>query len=139
MKTGLIVLTVILGVLLVSRGYARQTGNIQKGKQLYEEYCAVCHGDAGVGQDKEHPRGGRDKDDNRLAPALDGTGHTFHHPPSVLFRITQGGSPDGSSSMPSFGDRLTDDEIRSIIAYFQSLWPDKLMRQYKKEFRREMR
>jgi mono/diheme cytochrome c family protein len=41
--------------------------------------------------------------------------------------------------MPSFGDRLTEDEIWSIIAYFQSLWPDKLMRQYKKEFRREMR
>jgi mono/diheme cytochrome c family protein len=57
----------------------------------------------------------------------------------VLFRITHGGSPDGSASMPSFGDRLTEDEIWSIIAYFQSLWPDKLMRQYKKEFRREMR
>ena len=139
MKTGLIVLAVILGVLLVSRGYARQMGSIQKGKQLYEEYCAVCHGDAGVGQDREHPRGGRDKDGNRLAPALDGTGHTFHHPPSVLFRITHGGSPDGSGAMPSFGDRLTEDEIWSIIAYFQSLWPDKLMRQYKKEFRREMR
>ncbi len=139
MKRGLIVLAVILGVFLVSRGYARQTFSIQKGRQLYEEYCAVCHGDAGVGQDREHPRGGRDKDGNRLAPALDGTGHSFHHPPSVLFRITHGGSPDGSGAMPSFGDRLTEDEIWSIIAYFQSLWPDKLMRQYKKDFRREMR
>jgi len=26
--------------------------------------------------------------------------------------------------MPSFGNKLADGEIRSIIAYFQSLWPE---------------
>ncbi len=138
MKRWPIVLAIVWGVFFASNAYARETGNIQKGKQLYEEYCAVCHGIGGVGQSKEHPRGGRDKDDNRLAPALDGTGHAFHHPPSLLLRYTREGSLDGSSAMPAFGDRLSDDDIRSIIAYFQSLWPDKIMRQYKKEFRREM-
>jgi mono/diheme cytochrome c family protein len=139
MKKGFIILAVAWGVLFVSHGYARETGNIQKGKQLYAENCAVCHGDAGVGQDMEHPGGGRDKDDNRLAPALDGTGHAFHHPPSMLFRYTKEGSLDGSGAMPSFGGRLNDAEIKSIIVYFQSLWPDKLMRHYKKEFPHELR
>jgi mono/diheme cytochrome c family protein len=139
MKKRLILLAVAWSVLFASYGYARETGDIQKGKQLYEEHCSVCHGPAGVGQSKEHPGGGRDKDDNRLAPALDGAGHAFHHPPSLLFRYIQEGSLDGSFAMPSFGDSLNRDEIKSVIAYFQSLWPDKIMRRYNKEFRRQMR
>ena len=134
----LTVLVFIGPLLLAFPAPARERANVEKGEQLYDEYCSSCHGNAGAGQDRERPRGGRDKDDNRIAPALDGTGHAFHHPPSVLFRITKGGSPDGSGSMPSFGDRLSDRDIRSIIAYFQSLWPDKIMRQYRKEFSREM-
>jgi mono/diheme cytochrome c family protein len=36
--------------------------------------------------------------------------------------------------MPSFGDDLTDDQIWSIIRYYQSLWPEKIRKMYLQRF-----
>jgi mono/diheme cytochrome c family protein len=36
--------------------------------------------------------------------------------------------------MPSFGKKLNDAEIRAIVHYFQSLWPEKVRRIYDERF-----
>lgn len=133
-----LVLVLSCAFLSASGGSAQERDSIREGQGLFEKHCSVCHGASATGQSTEDPAGGWDKDLNRLAPALDGTGHAWHHPPSLLFRYIREGSIDRTSPMPSFGDRLDEREIRSIIAYIQSLWPDALLLQYKRRFQDEM-
>ncbi|MEZ5478045.1 MAG: c-type cytochrome [Thiolinea sp.] len=57
-------------------------------------------------------------------PALDGSAHAWHHPMAqLLYTLEQGGAPLGGK-MPAFGNKLTQDEQRAVIAYFQSQWDD---------------
>jgi mono/diheme cytochrome c family protein len=62
------------------------------------------------------------------APPHDESGHTWHHPPQVLFGITKFGlvppfAPAGyQSDMPAFAGTLSDDEIRSVLAFIESHW-----------------
>ena len=111
---------------------------IQRGQDLFAKHCSVCHGKKGIGQDKSQPAGGWDNNNNRLAPALNGTGHAWHHSPSLFYEYIQKGSISETSPMPSFGDRLNDSDIKSIIAYIQSLWPSGIMNNYKERFKDEM-
>lgn len=62
------------------------------------------------------------------APPHDESGHTWHHPDEVLFGITKHGlvppyAPPGyASDMPAFGGKLSDNEIRSVLAFIASHW-----------------
>lgn len=67
------------------------------------------------------------------APAHDETGHTWHHDDGLLFRCTklggaafmaERGATGVRSGMPGFGDRLSDAEIRDVLAYIKSRWPE---------------
>lgn len=97
----------------------------QLGAQLYAAHCALCHGARLEGQPnwRERLSNGR-----MPAPPHDETGHTWHHPDAVLFGITKNGllppyAPPGyKSDMPAFASRLTDDEIRSVLAFIASHW-----------------
>lgn len=104
--------------------------DLAEGRSLYQEYCASCHGAELEGQPDWRSPG----PDGRLpAPPHDATGHTWHHPDSVLFQYTrlggqavlarQGVAYD--SAMPGFGDRLTDRQIRNIIEFIKSTWPER--------------
>ena len=104
------------------------------GEELFKRYCAGCHGENAIGQDPAQPAGGWDEKENRLAPALNGTGHAWHHSPELLFEYIQQGSIDKTSPMPSFGDVLSESQISEIISYFQSMWPNKIMEQYEERF-----
>lgn len=64
------------------------------------------------------------------APPHDASGHTWHHPDSVLFGITKHGlvpgkyaPPKYESDMPAFGGPLSDEEIWAVLAYIKSSWP----------------
>jgi mono/diheme cytochrome c family protein len=116
---------------------AEQVVDIVDGKRLYDEYCASCHGEKGIGQDPKRRGGGLDENKIPLAPALNGTAHTWHHSPSYLFKYIKKGSIVGNSPMPSFGDELNKQEILSIISYFQSLWPEKKLEWYFKKYKNE--
>ena len=63
------------------------------------------------------------------APPHDADGHTWHHSDQDLFRITKSGLdavvPGYDSDMPAFGAVLTDQEIRSVIGYIKSTWPQR--------------
>ena len=97
------------------------------GKTVYAEHCASCHGAKLEGQrDWKSPLpSGR-----MPAPPHDASGHTWHHPDGVLFRITKEGPAavvggGYESDMPGFGNVLTDEEIRAVLAFIKSTWPER--------------
>ncbi|MAO57559.1 MAG: cytochrome C [Rhodospirillaceae bacterium] len=105
-----------------------ETGTRAEGRALYQTHCASCHGKNLEGQPEWQIR----RPDGRLpAPPHDRTGHTWHHPDDHLFRMTKYGlvpplAPEGyKSDMPAFGDVLSDDEIRSVLDFIKSTWPER--------------
>ena len=112
-------------------GLLRQydTVTLQRGQQIYQAQCAVCHGASLEGQANWRERG----TDGRLpAPPHDESGHTWHHPDDVLIRITKEGTekaiglPDYASNMPPFGDSLSDADIVAVLSWIKSRWPSDL-------------
>jgi len=100
-----------------------------QGRTLYIQHCASCHGAQLEGQ----PNWKRLNDKGRRpAPPHDETGHTWHHPMEQLLRITKLGFrpplvPEGyESDMPGFEGVLTDAEMRTILRYIKSTWPEKI-------------
>ncbi len=105
--------------------------DLAAGEALYAETCASCHGANLEGLGDWRSPG----PDGRLpAPPHDETGHTWHHPDSLLFTYTKLGGKealaeqgvDFNSGMPGFGDQLSDPEIWNIIAFIKSTWPDRI-------------
>jgi len=98
------------------------------GKPLYARQCAACHGAKLEGQEnwrRALPGGGL------RAPPHDASGHTWHHPDAMLFTITKHGGaaiapPGFKSNMPGFKDSLSDREIRAVLAYIKSRWPERI-------------
>jgi len=103
---------------------------LSQGSELFANNCSSCHGIEGVGQNPESPNGGMLDGGGYLAPALNGTGHAWHHPNSVLFKTIKHGSIASDSSMRAFSDRLSDKEIVMIIHYFKSLWADPIQEKH---------
>lgn len=101
--------------------------DIATGRQVYAAQCAVCHGVNLEGQpdwQRRLPSG------QMPAPPHDATGHTWHHADDILFRIVREGpgavvGGGYQSDMPGFADVLPDDEIRAVLAYIASSWPDR--------------
>lgn len=107
-----------------------ETFDIVRGETLYERYCAACHGADLEGQPDWRSPG---PDGVLPAPPHDETGHTWHHPDSVLFEYTKLGGKaalarqgvDFESGMPGFEEQLSDAEIWDVIAYIKSTWPER--------------
>ena len=99
---------------------------IVSGRDLYVNSCASCHGANLEGQADWQRR----LDNGRLpAPPHDESGHTWHHSDQDLFAITRGGVgavvPGYESDMPAFQGVLDDAEIRAVLAYIKSTWPER--------------
>ena len=98
------------------------------GRSLYAEHCASCHGANLEGQ----PNWRKRLANGRMpAPPHDASGHTWHHPDEALFRVTKEGSAAVAgggyeSDMPGFGDVMTDDEIRAVLTFIKSIWPERI-------------
>jgi len=100
---------------------------VERGKSVYGQHCASCHGARLEGQAnwKQKLSNGR-----MPGPPHDASGHTWHHPDTVLFGITKHGlvpgkyAPPGyQSDMPAYANTLTDEEIWAVLAYIKSSWP----------------
>jgi len=100
------------------------------GAALYAGNCAACHGAMLEGQENwQIPAA----DGSLRAPPHDVTGHSWHHPDSMLFAYTRRGGKavmadlemNFDSGMPGFGDRLSDAEIWNILAFIKTQWPDR--------------
>ncbi|MFC1603338.1 c-type cytochrome [Pseudomonadota bacterium] len=94
---------------------------VTQGKALYSMHCAECHGnDAEATPDWRKS----DKDGSYPPPPLNGSAHAWHHPLAHLRLTIRFGGARYDGKMPPFDDKLSADQIDSIIAWFQSLWPD---------------
>ncbi len=105
---------------------------VDLGKNVYAENCASCHG---VGLEGQANWRRRDADGYLLAPPHDETGHTWHHSDSYLFLMTKYGIEEmiGKSypnNMPAYENKLSDEEILSVLSYIKSTWPSRIQRQH---------
>ena len=96
------------------------------GGRVYRSHCAACHGAQLEGQPDWRTRGA----DGRLpAPPHDASGHTWHHPDELLFRITKHGMAqaaglrDYDSAMPVYDGVLSDAEIVAVLSWIKAQWP----------------
>jgi mono/diheme cytochrome c family protein len=113
------------------RGAGSSPAAIALGEQVFGANCATCHGAGAEGQMPSQPMGGTFADGTYIAPALNGTGHMWHHPPAQLSQIVTNGSPDPTSPMKGFAGRLSEQEIEAVLAYLQSRWPERLRERYR--------
>jgi len=125
----------LTGVWLIESGdmgkrSAQNTGFALSGEALFVTNCASCHGVKAVGENPAKLSGGEKEGGGYWAPALNGKAHAWHHPAEALFHIIKKGSAAQDSPMRGFEDRLTDDQIRGVITYIQSLWPKELRERY---------
>jgi mono/diheme cytochrome c family protein len=105
---------------------------VSRGKVIYTNYCAACHGAQLEGQPNWRDR----MPNGRLpAPPHDVTGHTWHHPDAVLIDIIKNGlvpgrtAPSGyESDMPAYGEVLSDADIAAVLAYIKSTWPSDILK-----------
>lgn len=114
--------------------------DLDQGRIVYALQCASCHGPNLEGQANWRER----RTDGRLpAPPHDATGHTWHHPDGQPFELTKYGverfAPSGyRSDMPGFADRLSDGDIRNVLAFVWSTWPAEIQRRQTEASRRQM-
>ena len=117
----------IAPALVMAGGAPTNSGSVPaevtEGRQIYEQYCAACHGWQGEGAaDWNKP----DEKGEMPPPPHDETGHTWRHSDSMLVRMIAEGwrhpfNKTDRLTMPAFKDILTDQEIRSVIEYLKTL------------------
>jgi len=109
----------------VVSGDASDQDQVAFGGRVYGRICANCHGSGLDGQlGWQQPL----KDGTRLAPAHNTDGQTWRYSDEELFEAVKLGGEylkqdGGTSRMPAFENKLTDDEIWSVIAFIKSNWP----------------
>ena len=82
---------------------------IAEGAELYEAYCALCHGDEGAG-DGDLARY------YRRMPSLTAR-HVLNYPEGFVYSIIR----EGGRNMPRFGDALSADERWALVHYLGTL------------------
>lgn len=99
---------------------------VARGEAVYRSHCASCHGaDLRGAPDWREPG----PDGLLPAPPHDASGHTWHHPDDLLFRITKLGVAkaanlsDHRSGMPAFEGVLSDEEIVAVLSWIKAQWP----------------
>lgn len=81
------------------------------GAALYAANCQQCHGD-------------REGNGGSGAPRHDGAGHTWHHPDAQLKDWVLNGKLGFGDQMPALGDKLTESEVDTILAFIKTWWTD---------------
>lgn len=65
-------------------------------------------------------------------PPLNGTGHAWHHPLDDLKETIRDGTVKLGGGMPSWGDKMTGEEIEAVIAWIVSRWSDEIYKRWQK-------
>lgn len=108
------------------------TALVNRGKTVYRQYCAACHGFTLKGQANWQKR----RPDGKLpAPPHDESGHTWHHPDKQLFDLTRLGPKtlvggDYQTDMPGYRDILSDADIIAVLSYIKSTWPAEIRKKH---------
>jgi mono/diheme cytochrome c family protein len=118
-----------LAATLPANAFFHDTPDIGRGRVVYAENCASCHGANREGQpDWQSARA----DGTYPAPPHDETGHTWHHGDAMLLDyIRRGGQAvlddmgvEFTSGMPGFTGVLSDEDIEAVLEFIKSTWPD---------------
>jgi mono/diheme cytochrome c family protein len=136
LPAALLVFLAAAGILLLGPGFGLQSvvingtsvppvpsldhERVARGAELYATNCGACHGPELQGASDWK----RSLPDGSLPPPPhDSSGHTWHHPDGLLLEIiANGGGPALNSKMPAFQEKLTPDEMRSILEFIKSKW-----------------
>jgi len=131
-------LFLLLGLLLVTgqvhaaeneRWYSDE--QVTQGEQLFRQNCAGCHGEnAEATPDWKKT----DANGNYPPPPLDGSAHAWHHDLDLLRRTIREGGAKLGGQMPAFESVLDAEQIDSVIAFFQSKWPDEIYQRWSGRF-----
>lgn len=113
-----------------STAFFHNAPDIDLGRNVYAQTCAVCHGATLQGQPNWQSG---NPDGTYPAPPHDETGHTWHHGDAMLLvYIRRGGQAvlddmgvEFTSGMPGFEGILTDAEIDAVLAFIKSIWPER--------------
>lgn len=95
-------------------GGAEASAQMSPGEALYVANCAMCHGEAGLGD------GSMSASLPVEPPSL--MDHLGHHPEAQLIRIIQNGVPPAMPPAP-----LDEAEVRLVVDYAWTLVPDSLV------------
>ncbi len=89
----------------------------QDGRAIFKAHCAICHGPMGRGDGPGATVIRQKMLDFSDAAAMRGVNDRF------LFDIIKKGSSQfgRSNAMPAWGMKLTDEEIRAVVAYIRAL------------------
>ncbi len=130
LSSAAVVLAAVSG-LLINDGSGSAIANyhpdLARGEAIYAEACATCHGANLEGEENWRAPG----PDGRLpAPPHDASGHTWHHSDRVLLDITMRGTAavvggGYESNMPGFGDMYSEDELRDVLEWIKTEWPER--------------
>ena len=90
------------------------SANPEHGKALYKQYCVSCHGSNGQGEFNWMYR-------ERGAPALDSSGHAWHHEDAQLVSMILD-KPAADSRMPTWRGVLSRDDAIDVVAYIKTMW-----------------
>ena len=101
---------------------------VARGKEVYAQNCASCHGENLKGQADWQKR---DAEGYLPAPPHDIDGHTWHHPDSYLFSMTKYGiekmiGKKYPNNMPAYEGKLSDAEIIAVLSYIKNTWPKRI-------------
>jgi mono/diheme cytochrome c family protein len=113
--------------------------SVELGHKVYQQRCAACHGAQLEGQPRWRER---DSTGRFPAPPHDASGHTWHHPDDLLFRITKYGVAKASnlkdydSAMPAFEGDHTDAEIVAVLSWIKAQWAPEI-RKHQEEINAE--
>lgn len=87
---------------------------VRRGAGLYQTSCQVCHGGATGGSLRDIP------------PPHNANGHTWNHADQQLTAMILNGITFSSEEqkMPAFKDKLTEEDVKVILAYVKTWWTE---------------
>lgn len=104
--------------LLAAGGWSTgDTARIARGREVYQQACAHCHGQDGNGNPEW---------ESRVRPVPFGDCQTTAEPSDLWQHVVKHGGPSVglNSVMPAFGEAYADDEIATVVAYLRTFCAD---------------
>lgn len=98
---------------IVFAAVACHQASAAEAKELWDKNCAACHGKDGKGQTNMGKKAGvRDYTDAKVSESLKDD--------QAFKAVKEGLKEDGKEKMKPFSEKLTDDEIKSLVAYIKA-------------------
>lgn len=101
------------------------SGNIQHGKQLYQQHCASCHGANGEGGTGTGVTFSRPRDLAIIPPALNNSGFLASASDQVIKAALMNGR-EGTPMVSYLKQGLTEKDIDDVVSYIRSFEKDPL-------------